>query len=264
MKENNLAVPVDAVSINFEGGDRRNVKVNAAIEAPTSIYVNRERFVTLFATPVMLKELVIGHLLGEGIARSIKDMNTVSVRSNNVYITTSEPIDIRISAYKHSTTITSDCASTEDFYKILDRVDAPMVTSDCRVSIKEILAMTKLFGGASSKRKLSAALHSTGVFQGGELVAFAEDVSRYASTDKAIGAAALNDVDFNNSVLLGTGRQPASMVLKMARVGIPLSISIRGSIESGIYAAKRTGVTVACFARRRGLTVFSNPERITA
>jgi formate dehydrogenase accessory protein FdhD len=51
-------------------------------------------------------------------------------------------------------------------------------------------------------------------------------------------------------------------VIKAARVGIPISVSIRGPIYSGVLAAQKTGVTLCCYAKGPRMNVYSGLERI--
>ena len=61
---------------------------------------------------------------------------------------------------------------------------------------------------------------------------------------------------------MSSGRQAADMVLKAARVGIPIVVSIASPIRSGIIAAERAGITLVCFARPDRMNVYTFPERI--
>jgi len=52
------------------------------------------------------------------------------------------------------------------------------------------------------------------------------------------------------------------MVLKAARVGIPIVASIAGPVYSGVDVAIKTGVTLICFVRGQRMNVYSYPERV--
>lgn len=62
--------------------------------------------------------------------------------------------------------------------------------------------------------------------------------------------------------VLTTGRQASDMVIKAARVGIPIAVTMRGALYSGIFVAWRIGVTSVAFARGPRMTVYTYPERI--
>jgi FdhD protein len=107
-------------------------------------------------------------------------------------------------------------------------------------------------------------MHSAAIFYDNKMKAFAEDVGRHNAIDKVIGSSAKQELDLGRAVLVTTGRQPADLVLKPARVGIPITVSMRGPIHSGIAAAENVGVTLVCFARGPRMNVYTYPERILA
>ncbi len=78
--------------------------------------------------------------------------------------------------------------------------------------------------------------------------------------DKVIGFHAGND--FSKTFLLSSGRQPAGMVLKAARAGIPLIVSKAAPISTGVEAALKTGVTLICFANEGQFAVYTHETRL--
>lgn len=262
MKKPDELVPVDALMFNSADAHLHPAEVQVAVEAPVNIHVNGKQVATLFVTPSMIKELAIGNLLGEGILRSLDEIKDLTVRNSNVYVKTKNNIDMRIQAAKTVKIVETACGSTEDFYRLLDRIEKPTVKSNYKIRMEDIRTMARELNSRATLFKKGGAVHSCALYEKGKLVISAEDVGRHNATDKVIGAGALMDVDFSQSVLIGTGRQPAGMVMKIARVGIPISISVRGPIHSGIHVARKTGVTLVCFGREPGITIYSNPERI--
>jgi FdhD protein len=72
----------------------------------------------------------------------------------------------------------------------------------------------------------------------------------------------LSEVNFAHSVLISSGRQPADMVLKAVRMGIPIVVSKAAPICSGIIAAEKNGVTLVCFVREQHMNVYTHLNRI--
>ena len=87
-------------------------------------------------------------------------------------------------------------------------------------------------------------------------------VCRTHAVDKVVGIAIQSKVEFSNTLLVSSGRQPADMVIKAANMGIPIVVSITGPIRSGIIAAEKTGVTLVCFVKNQEIKVYTHSNRI--
>jgi len=248
--------------IDIRTGVREKVDDAVAVESPVNLYVNDEHVVTLMASPTQKKELAVGWLLDEGIIPTLDEIKDVWVKNNDVKIKTRTDIKVRIKTAQVAKLVTTACGSTDDFLKLLDRMEKPLVKSDYSLRAEEVLAMVQELNRKSKILWTIAGTHSASLFSNGNMVAFAEDVGRHNAMDKVIGVAALSNIDFSKSVLISSGRQPADMVLKAARVGIPIVVSVRGPIESGIIAAEKTGITLICFARGQRMNVYTFPNRI--
>lgn len=245
---------------------KKSVKVTEeliATEVPVNIYVNGQHVATLFSLPAQLKELGVGWLLSQAIVKSIGEIIGVQVKENNVKVNCSRKLETWIKAVKTIKIVHSSCGSTnEDFLFLSDRMIRPFVDSDYMVEAEEILGFVRVLNEKSALFKLTGGTHSAAIFYKEKLVAFAEDVGRHNAVDKVIGAAAEKKVDFSKCVIASSGRQPANMVLKAARVGIPIVASIAGPILSGVNVAAKTGVTLICFVRGQRMNVYSYPERV--
>jgi FdhD protein len=257
------SVEAKVKKINLREKSVKFVDELIAVEAPVNIYVNDQHVVTLFSLPTQLKELGIGWLLSQAIVKSIDEIINVQVKENNVKISCSGKVETRIKAGKTMRIVDSHCGSTiEDFLFLIDRMIKPFAKSDYAVKAERILQFVKVLNEKSALFKLTGGTHSAAIFHEEKLVAFAEDIGRHNAVDKVIGAAAEKKVAFSKCVIVGSGRQPANMVLKAARVGIPIVASIAGPVYSGVDVAIKTGVTLICFVRGQRMNVYSYPERV--
>lgn len=249
--------------INLREKSVKFVDEPIAVEAPVDIYVNGRHVVTLFSLPTQLKELGIGWLLSQAIVKSIDEIISVQVKENNVKISCSGKVETRIKAAKTMKIVDSSCGSTiDDFLFLIDRMIKPFANSDYGVKAEKILQFVKVLNEKSTLFKLTGGTHSAAIFHEEKLVAFADDIGRHNAVDKVIGAAAEKKVEFSKCVIVSSGRQPANMVLKAARVGIPIVASIAGPVYSGVDVAIKTGVTLICFVRGQRMNVYSYPERV--
>lgn len=247
------------VDLNQNSVDR--VEDDVALETPITIRTNNRPLVAIFATPSLLKEMAVGYVIGEGIARGLEDLLDVKVDGTNVDLTLSKRSEKRARSAKAFKVLASACGSTEDFYRILDQMDKPMVKSDYRIRADDLSSLVRELNMMSSSLR-NVAVHTAAICTDGEFSAYAIDVGRHNAVDKVIGIGSLKGIDFHRSLLLTTGRQPSDMVLKAARAGIPISATIRGPIYSGIFAAWKTNVTMVANARGPHMRIYTHPERI--
>lgn len=237
------------------------IEDDVAVETPFNIIINKKHCITLLASPDSMKELGIGYLLSEGIVKSSDEIIRVEISENNINIETRSECDFRrVTIHKLTTTA---CISTNDYIKLLDRTQI-FVSSKTSISPYEITEIIRNLNSQCKVFKKTGGTHAAGLFDpsNGKALCIFEDVGRHNAIDKVIGFAALNGLDFSKLVLASTGRQPADMVLKAARVGIPIIASISGPINSGIILAEKTGVTLVCFVRGKRMNVYSHKKRI--
>ena len=233
-----------------------------AVEVPVNIFVSGEHFVTLLALPDFMGELGLGHLLSEGVIKSASDVLDVRVEDNNVYLSIKEGV-MRVKASRVLRLITTACGSSSDYLKLLDSLDKPLVVSDVEVLGENVLKMRSLLTENTVIFKRTGGTHGAGVFTlKGEVISCAEDVGRHNAVDKVIGICALKGVDFSQTVIFSTGRMSAEMVLKAARVGIPIVASLSAPLNSGIIFAERSGVTLICFVRGHRFNIYTHGNKV--
>jgi formate dehydrogenase accessory protein FdhD len=109
----------------------------------------------------------------------------------------------------------------------------------------------------------TGAVHIAALYSAtGELMTFSEDVGRHNAADKVIGTGALKESDFSKCFLASSGRLTGDIVLKAARMRIPIVASMAAVVDSGIDVAQRTGITLIGFVRGKRMNVYTHAERI--
>ncbi len=212
-----------------------------AKDVPLQIFLNSSHLVTLQSSPFQLKELVFGYLISEGIVDSIDAITELSFKENRCDVTLQkfntrkEKLDEN--RLKHPVSL---------------RVKASIIYN--KVNILNTLARTfKQTGG----------VHVAALFnKDGQLVILAEDVGRYNAVDKVIGAVTLKGKDLGCCFLAFSGRMTGEIVLKAARVGIPIIASLGAPIDSGFKVAEKTGMTLIGFIRKGKMNIYTCQERI--
>lgn len=145
----------------YSDGRSEDTDVLLARELPVKVFLDGKMFTTLFASPIELKELAVGHLITEGIL-SFEEIQKTEIKGNEIHILTQKG----------------------------------------------------------------------------------------------------NIIDLSNHYVLSTGRQPAYMVTKAARAGIPLVVTKAMPFDSGVEAAKKANICLVGQLRKEAMLVFANEWRI--
>ena len=243
-------------------GNCQKIEKNVALETPIAIRVNGYHFATLFATPFQQKQLALGHLLGEGVVKSLREISNVDVKESEVNVSVSNDISKRLEAAHVFKVQTTACGSMDDYYGVLEQLDKPIVTSTYQTTPENISDMVTALSQKSTLRRDRTAVHAAGLFMKGNMIAYAEDAGRHNTVDKVIGEGMEQTVNFSESVIVTTGRQASDMVLKAARAGVPITVAMRGALYSGIFVAWKTNLTLIAHARKSSMEIYTYPDRI--
>lgn len=227
-------------------GRAEDTEVLLAKECPVKLFLDGKQFTTLFASPLELKELAVGHLITEGIL-SFKEIAGVEVEGNEVHILTLKG--------KHPIQDESPRPAGEETKKQI------FVNSDTVFNSGDIFAGTAYL--ESDTYKLTRGTHLAALIdRKGKLAVQIVDVGRHNAVDKAVGAAFLRMIDLSQHYMLSTGRQPAYMVTKAARAGIPLIATKAMPFDSGVEAAKKANLCLVGQLRKESMLVFTNEWRV--
>jgi len=249
--------------IDLSKNSVKHVEELVATEAPIDIFMNDTRVATLHCSPTNLEELGIGWLLSHAVIASVDEVDDVKAGDNDVRINCRRKAEAQNKAVQITKSVHSSYDSAvEGFPSSFDKITTPFVSSDYKIEAENILRYVKVLNEKSSIFKSTGGTHSAAIFYRGRLVAFAEDIGRHNAVDKAIGITAKKKIRFSTCTMISSGRQPANMVMKAARTGVPILASVAAPIHSGIDVAVKTGVTLVCFARGQRMNVYSHPERV--
>jgi len=243
---------VMTTKVDLNNNSKKIVEDYVAVEERLDLYINNEYSFTFFASPSQKKEMIIGSLLSEGIIIDLNNIIKIELEDNvaKVEIESNSAQDYlrRRSKKKH--------------FKHFAQSNVPLNESDFSIKAEHLLKLIDKTNKKSKTFKLTGGTHYAALIYEDKLASFSEDVGRHNAVDKVIGISALKGLDFEKAMLISSGRQPADMVMKAARVGIPIIASISGPLNSGILTAKKTGLTLVCFARDQKLNVYTCAQRI--
>ncbi len=221
-------------------------------EQPLSVFVNGEKFLTLLCSPMMLEQLVVGYLWMEKVIGAADEIARVEV----------SPVDGRAEVtLTHAVVLpterilTSGCGGGITFR--IDHRLFPRLTSRLRVRPGDLGARMKDLFQAAVHYQRSRGIHGAALADAERLLIVAEDVGRHNAVDKVMGEALLRGVATEERLLLSTGRVSSEMLLKAARMGVPVVASRTSPTEMAVALAEQLGITVCGYVRPDGLNVYA-------
>jgi FdhD protein len=234
-------------------GDRvEEVRGEVVREQPLTVSVNGERFLTLLCSPMRLEALVIGYLWMEKVITGLADITRldVSVVDGRADVTLAHPVTLPTERI-----LTSGCGGGITFR--IDHRLFPRLHSSLRVRPAQLAARMKDLFAAAVHYRTSRGIHGAALTDGETLLVMAEDVGRHNAVDKIKGEALLKGLSTRDRILLSTGRISSEMLLKAARMEVPIVASRTSPTEMAVALAEQLGVTVCGYVRPDGLNLYA-------
>ncbi len=94
------------------------------------------------------------------------------------------------------------------------------------------------------------------------LLFFSEDIGRHNAVDKIIGECLSKDIVLKEKALISTGRLSSEILLKAARLSLPVLVSRSAPTSLAVELAEQLNITVIGFARGLRMSVYTHPWRI--
>ncbi|MGO9015651.1 MAG: formate dehydrogenase accessory sulfurtransferase FdhD [Dissulfurispiraceae bacterium] len=228
-----------------------------ALEKRVRIAVNGKEVLSLYCTPLMIRELVVGMFMTEDLIKGGWCAERMTIHyADEVLVDI--PAEGRVET--DGAVITSGCIGGITFPK---RLSLKKLRDSFVISAEKIKALFRKFHNASELYKLTGCVHSAALSNGSDILCLAEDIGRHNAVDKVIGYTILENASFEGTIMLASGRLSSEIVSKCARWGIPVIASRTSPTSLALEIAEDSGVTVVGFIRADRLNVYTHPQRIT-
>ena len=223
----------------FSEKEQIKVAIRVPRDIPLKIRVNGEDIITTSCTPMNLEHLVIGFLYTEGMISELKDIIEMKVSEEEGLA------DVKLKSERESRKLGE-------------------VKSALTVSAAEILSLIKEFLKEMQLQSLSGGVHASALCDPGRVLVVAEDIGRHNTLDKIQGECMLKGIATKDRLLLTTARFSPQMLLKAARMEIPVVVSRHPPPLSSISLARELGITLVGHRWEDHLLVYTHAERISA
>ena len=252
-----LTIAVKAINEKGEQVDKF-----IACERPLTVYLNWRPIVTLMTLGARAEALSLGYLKNQGFISDLSKLASVIVDwdVNSAAIITSETTD-DLDEKLSEKTVTSGCGQGTvygGFMAGLDEINLP--TPQIKQSM--IYSLLKNISAYNETYKNAGAVHGCGLCQGDQIKGFVEDVGRHNAVDTLAGEMWLKQDIGHNKLFYTTGRLTSEMVIKVAKMGIPVLLSRSGATQMGLELAQKLGITMIARAKGRHFLVYNGAENI--
>lgn len=231
-------------------------------EAPLTIYLNGQELVTLLCTPELADMLAVGFLRSEGLIRDYEDISSLRVDEGEGFVFVETKGGQLAEKLYGKRTITSGCGKGTIFFSVLDSLKMDPVQSTLCISYSQVINLSISLQEKATLFKQTGGVHSAALCTPTTAIYFCEDIGRHNAVDKIIGLCLKEKVIIADKVLVTSGRISSEILVKTARLGIPLLISRAAPTTLSIELAEKLGITLIGFVRGRRFNVYSHPERV--
>lgn len=242
---------------SYSKGELKEVKGEVVREQPLTVFVNGQKFITLLSTPQKLDCLVLGYLWLEKVISGLDDIKRLAVSEVDGR---AEVELVREVELPKERILTSGCGGGITF-----RIDPRLFTrvrSALKVPPQKIFERMKDLYRQAVNYQASRGIHGAGLATPDELLIVVEDVGRHNAVDKIKGEALLRGIPTEDKFLLSTGRISSEMLLKAARMEVPLVVSRTSPTEMAVSLAEQLGVTVVGYLKPEAFNLYAGGDAL--
>ncbi len=265
VEEPDNSVAPASVGIYDRGGKKLEQIQWVIRERPVTLYLNDREIVTLLCAGHHLDELAAGFFYAEGFIVSPGDILGIDIdeEAGKVNLSTKKDADITERLWQKRT-ISSGCAKGSLFYFSLDALLSKPVKSDIRITPGQILDRVEDLNRLSETYRRTHGVHNTALADPDKVILFRDDIGRHNAVDMVVGHVFLYGIPLRDKMLVTTGRLTSEMLIKAAKVNIPVVVSRNTATSLAVELAGSLGITLIGHARAGKFTVYNGQERIDA
>jgi FdhD protein len=276
-----LSRPVERLS----GARLVTVTDDLALEEPLEIQVlfgpvdarETKTISITMRTPGHDRELAVGFLVGEGMLRSLEQLEGASSRgprfgaagfqnSVQVALRPGVPLDLkRLERNCYTTSSCGVCGKTSMEALKLNFFPA-LPPAEYTVSEQIIRVLPDRLREAQDIFQHTGGLHAAGLFTPeGSPIVVREDVGRHNAVDKVIGAQFMEGKGLlSGAILVVSGRASFELMQKALAAGIPMLVAVGAPSSLAVQVAERFGATLIGFTKHSGFNIYTGSERVRA
>lgn len=248
----------------YLNGSIHGFEDHIAREYDLTLVLNGSRFVTFICTPEDVKELAVGYLLSESIIEHYKEIKSITFHDTN-----QDSGELHVSIEKELQyqyinddiyivrKINTSCGKNRIYHLPALKRISQRETYDI-INYEKIDHVMENFNKKSTLYKETRAVHSCGISDENDVLAFAEDISRHNAADKVIGKAAMSQITTSDTIFYTSGRISSEIVQKIAATEIGTIVSRSVPTYRAVELGKRYKINIIGLVRSGRMNLYTS------
>jgi FdhD protein len=249
------------------------LEIQVAFGAPESR--QWETVAITMRTPGHDRELAAGFLVGEGLLRSLDQIEAVHSRGprygeegfqHSVRVTLRPGVEIDLARLERNFYTTSSCGvcGKTSLEALELNFASQLPKSNWQVARETICALPAKLREAQAIFDRTGGLHAAGLFTPeGRTVIVREDVGRHNAVDKVIGTEFLaGHLPLSRHVLVVSGRASFELMQKAVAAGIGVLVAVGAPSSLAVEVAEKFGATLIGFTKSDSFNIYTGADRV--
>ncbi len=254
----------DDLSVALRGinQDGENEALQVVVERPLTLFLNGQEILTMMTIGDYPDLLAVGYLLNQNMLLADDEITAIEHDRDidTIVVRTKRKTDYEEKLKKK--TQTSGCAQGTVFGDIMEAFEDIEFTQTMPVRTSWLYTLQKQINTTPSLYLKAGAIHGCVLCKGDRPLIYVEDVGRHNAVDKIAGYMFLNKISPHDKMFYTTGRLTSEMVIKTAKMGIPVLLSRSGFTAWGVELARQVSMTLIGRMRGRRFIVLAGKERV--
>ena len=209
--------------------------------------------------------LVLGFLYSEGIIDSMSDISTITIGEGVASIMLNESSSFNPELHLRKSTVTSSCGlcGRADLTGLL-AIENALLDEHMTITLQAVSICLNSIDREQHIFSRTGGSHACASFNlDGSIHRVFEDVGRHNAFDKMVGYyVERGEVPNPGLGAFVSGRASFELVQKCIRAGFPIMIAVGAPSSLAVDMANEYGLTLGCFAKEDGLSLFSGVRRV--
>jgi FdhD protein len=231
------------------------------VERALTLYLNAREIVTMMTIGDHPEELAIGYLLNQNMLKPHDVVTGVDYDEDLEVVVVRTEHETNFEDKLRKKTLTSGCAQGTAFGDLMEQIGEVKLPAD-PFRTSWLYRLTSEINQTPSLYLEAGAIHGCVLSEDDRPLVYMEDVGRHNAVDKIAGWMFRNGVTGAGKSFYTTGRLTSEMVIKTARMGIPVLVSRSGFTAWGVQLARQIGMTLIGRARGKRFVALAGEERI--